>query len=102
MLGSVRDALRMAADSCDNAFKSAQGIKEEPTAPPPAPPPAEQGMRLEKKDGKGGRYSQIKTMLSSVKGEGKYGLKEDLGMEEKGELREWLIELKEDIMDEVV
>lgn len=101
MLGSVRDALRMAADSCDVAFKNAQGIKEEPTAPPAPPPPTEQGMRVEK-TGKGGRYSQIKTMLSSVKGEGKYGLKEDVGMEEKGKLREWLIELKEDIMDEVV
>ena len=101
MLGSVRDALRMAADSCDVAFKSTQqgvGIREEP----PATTTTEQGMRVEKKDGKGGRYSQIKTMLSSVKGEGKYGLKEDVGMEEKGKLREWLIELREDIMDEVV
>ncbi|GMI47080.1 hypothetical protein TrCOL_g7146 [Triparma columacea] len=87
------------ATTTDVNAQQGVGIREEPTAT--TTPPAEQGMRLEK-DGKGGRYSQIKTMLSSVKGEGKYGLKEDVGMEEKGKLREGLIELREDIMDEVV
>ena len=53
-------------------------------------------------EGKGGRYSQMKELLRDVKGDGKYGLREGAGGKEKEKLKEWLVELKGDIMDEAV